>query len=163
MKATNLVYNVLFATIFQKRETLNNLAPLLWYSFGTIAALLQVCSNPCPLLCLLIVWASLNRSFEPTLSFYVIMIGLLGQSLLIQSLSSWLSVLLIYVLELQINILLNCQSAFWSHFVCLSTWKHRKLCQSTLHFHPQHYQQVQRTEPAMHLHFFRYGFRVKWG
>ncbi|CAL5021205.1 unnamed protein product [Urochloa decumbens] len=40
MKATNLVYNVLFASIFQKREIFNDLAPLLWYSFGTIAAAL---------------------------------------------------------------------------------------------------------------------------
>lgn len=43
MKGTNFVYNVLFATVFQKRETFNDLALLLWYSFGTIAALLQVC------------------------------------------------------------------------------------------------------------------------
>lgn len=31
---------------FQKREIFQDLAPLLWHSFGTVAALLQVCMIP---------------------------------------------------------------------------------------------------------------------
>lgn len=38
--------NYLNVPIFQKREIFQDLAPLLWHSFGTIAALLQVCSWP---------------------------------------------------------------------------------------------------------------------
>jgi len=37
-------YLVSKCTFFQKREIFQDLAPLLWHSFGTIAALLQVCS-----------------------------------------------------------------------------------------------------------------------
>ena len=39
-------YLVSKCAFFQKREIFQDLAPLLWHSFGTIAALLQVCFWP---------------------------------------------------------------------------------------------------------------------
>lgn len=42
-EGTNVASSSFFS--LQKRDIFQDLAPLLWYSYGTIAVLLQVCTN----------------------------------------------------------------------------------------------------------------------
>ena len=127
-----------------------DLAPLMWHSFGTMFVLLQVCSNPCALLCILIVWSSLIGALSvfchvlfPWSVCYVI------HSRFNPQVHGYISFLNICLWSLN----QSHRSAFWSYLVCLPTWKNRKFCHSTLHFHPLRYLQVYRIEPAMFLHF----------
>ena len=150
-----------FATIFQKREMFPDLAPLMWHSFGTMFVLLQVCSNPCALLCILIVWSSLLGALS--VFFHVLFpwsICYVSHSWFNPRVHGYISFLNICLWSLNQSVQ---PFGLTTYLVCLSTWKkNRKLCHSTLHFRLLRYLQVYRTEPAMFLHFFRYVFRKSW-
>ena len=131
MEVANLVCNVFFATIFQKREMFPDLAPLMWHSFGTMFVLLQVCSNPCALLCILIVWSSLLGALS--VFFHVLFpwsICYVSHSWFNPRVHGYISFLNLCLWSLNQSVQ---PFGLTTYLVCLSTWKKK---QEIMSFYP---------------------------
>ena len=133
----NSLSNLFLSFLFQKREIFQDLAPLLWHSFGTVAALLQVGYSYCTVL---------NSVAMARVHMYLCSSCYLskGGCPCVLIISIW-------------NYWWFCTFSLFSLSCCFENLC-RRLCQFTLHFHLLLCRQLHQTVSAMHLHFFRYAF-----